>query len=79
MPLPSPQEPAGEPKGLPRLGPPPPRNAVEATAAVSSAATGGTRERAPHLSERRAGGRIGAAGTTALQRGVPRLLSYHSK
>jgi hypothetical protein len=49
----------------------------KAAAAVSSAATGGTRERAAQPSERRAGERIGAAYATRLRTGVPRLLSYH--
>jgi hypothetical protein len=49
-------------------------NAVEAPRAVSSAATGGTREPGPlSPSERRAGERIGAACATLLQRGVPGL------
>jgi hypothetical protein len=60
MPLPSPQEPTGERKGL-STGTPPPRNAVEAATAVSSAAAGGTREAGPQRSERRAGERFGAA------------------
>jgi hypothetical protein len=63
-------------RAIPRqMGPPPPRNAVEAAAAASSAATGETRERASHLSEQRAGGRIGAAGTTRLRVGGLSLLS----
>jgi len=56
------QEPTGEAKGpfrgmnLRRRG-----NAVEAAAAASSAATGGTREPGPQRSEHRAAERIGAA------------------
>jgi hypothetical protein len=63
-------------RAIPRpMGPPPPRNAVEAAAAASSAATGGTREAGPQRSDRRAGERIGASGTTRLRVGGLSLLS----